>query len=252
MLRNSRIENDVRAALERDPLIKHPELITVSVDEIGTVVLRGAVASFPQRLAAARDARQIEGVFDVIVDGVKVHPPVGPIRGDDEIRVAAMQQLSSDPRIRSNHIRVKVMDGHVTLKGYIGEESEHAAAAEDAASVTGVVGVTNHIEVRAEEAIDARRAPLGPDADDEIRAAAIQQLSSDSRIRSNHILVKVMDGHVTLKGYVGEESEHAAAAEDAASVTGVVGVTNQIEVRATKGASEPPHDRARGPRHGAR
>ena len=149
MLRSSRIENDVRAALERDPLIEHPELITVSVDEIGTVVLGGAVGSFLQRLAVARDARQIEGVFDVIVDGLKVHPPVGPIRGDDEIRAAAMQQLSSDSRIRSDDIRVKVMDGHVTLKGYVGEESEHVAAAEDAASVTGVVGVTNQIEVRA-------------------------------------------------------------------------------------------------------
>ncbi len=251
MLSNTRIENDVRAALERDPLIKHPELITVSVDEIGTVVLRGAVGSFPQRLAAARDARQIEGVFEVIVDGLKVHPPVGPIRGEDEIRAAAMQKLSSDPRIRSNHIRVEVMDGHVTLKGYVREGSEHAAAAEDAASVTGVAGVTNQIEVRADDAINALRAPLGPDADDEIRAAAMQKLSSDSRIQSNHIRVEVMDGHVTLKGYVGEESEHAAAAEDAASVTGVVGVTNQIEVRATKGPSDPPQARARGPRHGA-
>jgi osmotically-inducible protein OsmY len=253
MLRNSRIENDVRAALERDPRIKHPELITVTVDEIGTVVLRGAVESLPQRHAAAHDARQIDGVFDVIVDDLKVHPPVRPIRGDDEVRAAVMEQLNSDPRIRSTHISVTVMNGHVTLKGYVREESEYAAAAEDAASVIRVVGVTNQIEVRAtKEAIGPPPAPRGPRAEDEIRAAVMQQMSADSRIRSTHIRVDVVDGHVTLKGYVGEQSEHAAAAEDAASVSGVAGVTNQLEIRATSAAIDAPHTRARGPRHNAR
>jgi hypothetical protein len=37
---NTRIHVDVRTALRQDPRIKHPELIAVSVDEIGTVVLR--------------------------------------------------------------------------------------------------------------------------------------------------------------------------------------------------------------------
>jgi osmotically-inducible protein OsmY len=81
---DTRIQGDVRAALRQDPRIKHPELIAVSVDEIGTVVLRGAVESLPERLAAAHDARHVEGVFDVIVDDVKVHPPVAHRRPDDE------------------------------------------------------------------------------------------------------------------------------------------------------------------------
>jgi hypothetical protein len=32
------------------------------------VVLRGAVETLPERLAAKHDARHVEGVFDVIVD----------------------------------------------------------------------------------------------------------------------------------------------------------------------------------------
>ena len=253
MFRNSRIENDVRAALERDPRIKRPELITVSVDEIGTVVLRGAVGSLPQRHAAAHDARQIDGVFEVIVDGLEVHPPVGPIRGDDEVRAAVMQHLRSDPRIRSTHIRVSVMHGHVTLKGYVREETEYVAAAEVAASVSGVVGVTDQLEIRATKgAIDLPPALRGPGAEDEARAAVTQQLSSDSRIRSTHIRVDVVDGHVTLKGYVGDESEHAAAAEVAASVSGVDDVTNRLEIKATNKAIDAPRARARGHRHEAR
>ena len=59
---DSRREDDVRAAL-RDPRIKHPELIAVSVDEVGTVVLHGAVGPLSERLAAAgvvRVTNQIE------------------------------------------------------------------------------------------------------------------------------------------------------------------------------------------------
>ncbi len=86
MVIDSRIEENVRAALQRDPHIKHPELIAVSADGIGTVVLRGAVGTFPERLTAVRDARHIKGVFEVIADDLRVHPPIGSRRTDDEIR----------------------------------------------------------------------------------------------------------------------------------------------------------------------
>ena len=89
MFIDTRIQEDVLAALRRDPRIKHPELIAVSVDEIGTVVLRGAVESLPERLAAAHDARH---------------------------------------------------------------DAESAAALEDVASLSGVVGVTNQIKVRFRQA----------------------------------------------------------------------------------------------------
>jgi osmotically-inducible protein OsmY len=145
---NDRLEAAVRAALQRDSRIKHPELIAVSVDPIGTVVLRGAVATLPERSAAAHDARHVEGVFDVIVDDLKVHPPIGHRRSDDEIRVAALERLSSDPRIRSTHIHVKVSHGHLSLTGYARQDSERAAAREDVASLPGVIEITDRIELR--------------------------------------------------------------------------------------------------------
>jgi osmotically-inducible protein OsmY len=145
---DDRIADDVRAALERDSRIKHPELIAVSVDEIGTVVLRGAVATLPERLAAAHDARHVEGVFDVIVDDLKVHPPIGSRRADDEIRAAARQRLTADPRIRSTHIHIKVSHGRLTLTGYVRDRSESVAARDDVASLPGVTEVTNRIEIR--------------------------------------------------------------------------------------------------------
>ncbi len=148
MFMNSRIEDDVRAALRRDRRIKHPELIAVSAEEIGTVVLRGAVRTPPERHAAAHDARHVNGVFDVIIDDLNVHPPIPSRQADDEITVAALQRLMSDSRIRSTHIHVKVSGGQLTLTGYVGRESESAAAVEDVTSLDGVTDVTNRIEIR--------------------------------------------------------------------------------------------------------
>ena len=110
---------EVRAALRRDPRIKHPELIVVSVDGIGTVVLRGAVSSIPEHQLAVHAARQIDGAFEVIGDDLKIHPPVGDQRADDEIRAAAIQRLIWDTRIRSNYVHVRVSHGHLTLTGYV-------------------------------------------------------------------------------------------------------------------------------------
>ena len=87
MLTNPHIEETVSAALDHDPRIKHPELIAVSGDEIGTVVLRGAVGTLPERLAAAHDARHVEGVFNVIVDDLRFARPL-PRRLDDGQRQA--------------------------------------------------------------------------------------------------------------------------------------------------------------------
>jgi osmotically-inducible protein OsmY len=106
-------------------------------------VLHGTVESLPQRTTAARAAQQVDGVFEVIVDDLKVHPPIVNRRADDEIRAAAQQRVICDSRIRSNHIHVKVSHGWVTLTGYVRHESESAAAVEDVASLTGVVGVTD-------------------------------------------------------------------------------------------------------------
>ena len=148
MFTDPHIQEAVRAALDDDASIKHPELISVSVDEIGTVVLRGAVEALPERLAAKHDARHVEGVFDVIVDDLKVHPPLAHRRRDDEILAAAFERLTSDPRIRSTHIHVEVSHGRLTLTGYVRHEAESAAAAEDVASLSGVLEVTNRIAIR--------------------------------------------------------------------------------------------------------
>jgi len=142
-----RIASEVRAALRGDPRIKRPELIAVSVDGIGAVELRGAVGTPDQRLAAAHDARRVPGVFEVIDDELKVHPPVAPLRADDEIRVEAIEQLSTD-RFRGARIHVKVLRGDVTLRGYVWDEADAATAVELVSKLPGVTEVSDQIKIR--------------------------------------------------------------------------------------------------------
>ena len=84
----------------------------------------------------------------MVVGDLKLHLPVGRRRTDDEVRGAALQRLIWDPRIRSTHIHVKVSGGQVVLTGYVRSEAESDAAVEDVATLTGVLGVTNRIEIR--------------------------------------------------------------------------------------------------------
>jgi osmotically-inducible protein OsmY len=148
MIRNpTQTADDVRAALQRDPRIKDPDLIAVSVDAIGTVDLRGSVTSIRQRHAALHDARRVDGVFEVI-DHLRVHPPILDVHADDQIRAAAMQRVCSDHRVHADHVHVEVSQRRVTLTGYVRHRSERAAAVEDVTSVDGVIAVTNQIEVR--------------------------------------------------------------------------------------------------------
>jgi osmotically-inducible protein OsmY len=140
------LESDVLAALRGDRRLKHPEAIAVSADGIGTVVLRGAVASPHERRCAIGDARQVDGVFEVI-GKLSVHP-VGRQLADDAIRAAALQRLADDAQIHAERIHVDVSHGRVTLGGYVRDETQRARAAADVGELAAVTDVVNRIDVR--------------------------------------------------------------------------------------------------------
>ncbi len=77
------LENDVQRAMVRDPRIARPDLIAVSVDELGTVTLRGVVDSTWHHRVASQVGRQVAGVF-MVVNRLHVRPPAGRGRADEE------------------------------------------------------------------------------------------------------------------------------------------------------------------------
>jgi hypothetical protein len=145
MLTDTSLADAVSASLDLDPRIPESLEIAVATDD-GFVTLRGTVESFSQRRAAGKDAKNVDGVYD-IDNQLKVSLTGSDRRDDDEIRGAALQNLIWDVEVPSDLVDVKVSDGWVTLKGNVSYQFETDAAYEDVASLYGVVGVTNEIIV---------------------------------------------------------------------------------------------------------
>jgi osmotically-inducible protein OsmY len=138
------LEDNVKAALARDPRVDHDQAIAVFASA-GVVTLRGTVESLKQRHAAVEDAHAVTGV-DVVYDELNLRPlPHDP--RDDEIRGTALQLLIRDPRVHGTTVDVAVADGWVTLQGEVRHQHESDAAFEDVAQLEGIGGITNAIKV---------------------------------------------------------------------------------------------------------
>lgn len=145
MLTNTSLEGAVIDSLDRDPRLPDSAEIAVSADG-GVVTLRGTVESLSQRRAATKDAKKIDGVYEVD-DQLKVNLLGADRREDDEIRGIALQALIWDTEVPSDLVDVKVDDGWITLKGDVSYQFQSDAAYDDVASLYGVYGVTNEIKV---------------------------------------------------------------------------------------------------------
>jgi osmotically-inducible protein OsmY len=140
-----RIENDILEALMDDPRVPAPKEIAVKAYD-GTVTLRGTVGTFAQRRAAEKDANGVEGVF-AVDNELQVRLMDEYAREDAEIRGAALQTLMWDSELPVGAIDVKVMDGWVTLDGYVNHQYQSDAAFDDVSKLFGIYGITNKITV---------------------------------------------------------------------------------------------------------
>ena len=147
MFTDTPLADAVIANLDLDPRIPDSLEIAVAEDD-GIVTLRGTVESFSQRRAAAQDAKNVDGVYD-IDNQLNVSLTGADRRDDDEIRGAALQNLIWDVDVPSDFVDVKVNDGWVTLKGDVNYQFQSDAAYDDVASLYGVLGITNEITVNA-------------------------------------------------------------------------------------------------------
>ena len=147
MSESIRIENDILDALRDDPRVPTPKEIAVKAYD-GTVTLRGTVGTFAQRRAAEKDANGVEGVF-AVDNELQVRLMDEYAREDAEIRGAALQTLMWDSELPVGAIDVKVMDGWLTLEGYVNHQYQSDAAFEDVSKLFGIFGITNKITVSA-------------------------------------------------------------------------------------------------------
>ncbi len=145
-----------------------------------------------------------------------------PVRTDAAIREAVISELKWDPKITTpDDIAVAVKDGVVTLSGFVRSYWEKDAAEKAAKRVYGVKAVANDIEVK----------PAWTRTDPEIAREAVQELQSHVSLPADRIKVTVRNGWVTLEGTVDWQYQKMLAESAVKKLRGVIGVTNNIEVK---------------------
>lgn len=142
---------------------------------------------------------------------------------DSVLKQNVIDEIEFEPSIDANDIGVAVEDGIITLSGHVPSYSQKIAVERAVARVAGVRGIAQNIEVRF---------PGGPGtADDEIARRAVNTIKWNAVLPDEAVQVKVQNGWVTLTGKLDWNYQKQRAADAVRDIKGVVGITNQIELR---------------------
>jgi len=140
----SELQSRVFDELAREGALESADVYVDVVDR--TVVLSGAVRSYPEKLAAGRAARRVRGVVEVRND-LAVVPTPAQQKSDAKLAYAASCALDGDVFVPSGKVGVGVVSGWLTLSGVVDSELQRLAAEDVVQRLAGLTGVTNLIKV---------------------------------------------------------------------------------------------------------
>jgi len=149
-------------------------------------------------------------------------------RTDSAIREDVIYEFKWDPKITSNDIAVAVKDGVVTLSGFVSSYMEKDAAEKAAKRVYGVRAVANDLQVK----LTSTR------TDPEIARNVVEELENHILIPADKIKATVRNGWVTLEGTVDWQYQKNLAESAVKKLRGVIGISNNIEVKPRVSPSE--------------
>jgi osmotically-inducible protein OsmY len=215
MRSDSEIEKNVKAELEWDPDLDATD-IAVSVKN-GVVTLTGFVKSYTDRYEAETAAKRVAGVVAVAND-IEVRMPSVDERPDPEIAREAAAAIKSQLPISSEHIKIIVKNGWVTLEGEVEWQYQRQTAENVVRRIKGVKGVSNTILLK------PRAEPT------EVKRKIQEALRRSAEVDANHIEVEARGGEVTLKGTVRSWIEREEAERAAWAAPGVTKVEDRIVV----------------------
>src|ERR1700688_3413797 len=145
MRSDSEIERDVKDELQWDPDLDATD-IAVSVKQ-GVAMLTGFVKSFTDKYEAESAAKRVAGVSAVAND-LEVRMPSVDERPDPDIARDAVAAIKSQLPISSEHIKIVVKNGWVTLEGQVEWQYQRQTAENAVRRIKGVKGVSNLIQLR--------------------------------------------------------------------------------------------------------
>jgi osmotically-inducible protein OsmY len=215
MRSDSEIEQDVKDELRWDPEIDATD-IAVSVKK-GVVTLTGFVKSYSDKYEAEAAAKRVAGVVGLAND-IEVRLPSVDQRPDPEIAREAADAIRSQLPISSEHIKVIVKSGWVTLEGTVEWQYQRQTAETAVRRIRGVKGITNSIQVKPH--IEAS----------EIKREIQEAFRRSAEIDANRITVETRGSEVVLKGVVRSWIEREEAERAAWAAPGVTKVDDRIIV----------------------
>jgi osmotically-inducible protein OsmY len=149
---------------------------------------------------------------------------------DKELRNLILEELDWDPSFESTDIGVQVADGVVTLTGHVSSYSEKVAVERACSRVKGVRAVAQEVEIRLPQHKKT--------ADDEIAKRIVDVWAWNVDVPQDRIRAKVQGGFVTLTGDVDWRFQRDAAEDSVRRLGGVMGVSNQIALKARVAAGD--------------
>jgi osmotically-inducible protein OsmY len=212
---DSEIERDVKDELQWDPDLDATN-IAVSVKD-GVVTLAGYVKSYTDKYEAEAAAKRVASVRAVAND-LEVRLPSVDERPDPDIARDAVAAIKSQLPISSEHIKVVVKNGWVSLEGQVEWQYQRQTAEKAVRRIKGVKGVSYLIQ-------------LGPRAQPEDIKRKIQEaFKRNAEVDANRIMVETNGSEVILKGTVRSWVEREEAERVAWSAPGVTKVEDRIAV----------------------
>lgn len=154
-------------------------------------------------------------------------------KNDADLLREVRAELAWDPAVKCNAIDVSVKDGVVTLTGHPETFADKHAAERALQRVAGVQAFVIELEVRL--------APQHQRSDADIAASAAEALKWNTLVPLDVVRLTVDRGRVTLRGEVEWDYQRRGTEKALRPLMGVVGINNEITLRAGTATAELAH-----------
>jgi osmotically-inducible protein OsmY len=142
---------------------------------------------------------------------------------DLALKQRVLDELAWQPGFDETLIGVTARGGVVTLTGQVGSYAEKCLAERAAGRVTGVRAIVEELEIRYSSGLEH--------GDDDVARRALDLIAWDLLVPKDRVRIRIEKGWVTLWGDVDWHFQKHAAEADIRNLQGVMGVSNDIEIK---------------------
>lgn len=209
------LQQDINSALKSEPFVASCSIRLLSIN--GVVTLSGIVDQYAKKVEVENITKKVNGVKSVI-NTIDITLNSWDEKKDIEITAEILNVFRWNWNTTNDTIKVKVINGWVTLSGEITWNYQKEAAKDAVTNLIGVKGVTNNIAIKSQNETKINEFAL--------KLALQNHLALDSK----DIDVEVLDTNITLKGTVETWFQKELAGRIAWKASGVINVDNEIVV----------------------